>query len=269
MVDASRDGTADEVERHFPRRPRAPTCRRDGSPPNSGATAWTRPTPRWSRSRRPRWSRSRAGCGPLLDRLEETGAAVVGGPIEPAELARRRATGRSICFATSTTCGPLSRSRRASSRRATTRSTAATAWTGSNRSGSRASGRSRSTGHSAPGENGWRMADDAVVEFQGGTCLPASLRQRHAHARHYGASRARADRARRSDWRGSARRPAGARRAAAPDRRRAAAAGRVARAPGCRRCRSSLALLAAWSLGEANCGDVAAGPREVEIRRAA
>jgi hypothetical protein len=82
VVDASRDGTADEVETRFPtvrllRRPPgrlAPELWRDGleatdAPVVAFSTTQIQPAEGWRSA--------------LLDRLEETGAAVVGGAIDP------------------------------------------------------------------------------------------------------------------------------------------------------------------------------------------
>ena len=60
--------------------------------PDSGAMACWRPTPSSSRSRRPRWPRPRMAGG-AEERLRETGAAGVGGPIGPGPGSRHRPGG--------------------------------------------------------------------------------------------------------------------------------------------------------------------------------
>src|SRR4051794_14992180 len=82
VADASRDGTADAIEASFPavrvlRQPPgrlAPELWRDGleateAPLVAFSTAQMVPTVGW--------------CRAMLERLEETGAAAVGGPIDP------------------------------------------------------------------------------------------------------------------------------------------------------------------------------------------
>jgi glycosyl transferase family 2 len=188
LVDASRDGTADVVEARFPgvrvlRRPPgrlAPELWRDGleatdAPLVAFSTAQMVPVPGWRVA--------------LLDRLEATGAAVVGGPIEPAPgLAPWERAVYLLRYVNY--LRPLGDPGRAEP-------------PGDNA----AYRRDRLSGLESLWEHGfWEveihralrargerlaMAEDAVVEFRGGTGLASLLRQRHAHARVYGASRAR------------------------------------------------------------------------------
>lgn len=188
LVDASRDGTANEAERHFPdvrvirRAPGrlAPELWRDGlsateAPLIAFSTAQMVPRTGWLQR--------------LVARLDETGAAVVGGPIEPAEWLspNDRATYllRYVNY-----LGPLESSVRIEPagdnsvyRRDCLRGL----------DGLWSHGFWEVEIHRALQARGERLAlaGDAAVEFQGGTYLLASLRQRHAHARHYGASRSR------------------------------------------------------------------------------
>ena len=187
VVDASRDGTADVLASGFPRvrvlrRPHgrlAPELWRDGlevsvAPYVAFSTAQMVPAPGWRRA--------------MLDRLDDTGAAVVGGPIEPAPglspLDRAVYLLRYVHY-----LRPLITS-------------AHIEPPGDNA----VYCRDRLSGlESLWGEGFWEveihralrergeistMAEDAVVAFQGGTRLGSLLPQRYAHARHYGASRA-------------------------------------------------------------------------------
>jgi hypothetical protein len=188
VVDASRDGTADLVEARFPdlrvlRRPPgrlAPELWRDGldatdAPLVAFSTAQMVPLPGWRRA--------------MLDRLESTGAAVAGGPIEPAAGLPPR--DRAIYLLRYVNyLRPLPEV-----------DTAGAGPPGDNA----VYRRDRLAGleslwrdgfweveiHRALRARGERpvMARDAAVAFRGGTRLAGLLRQRHEHARHYGASR--------------------------------------------------------------------------------
>ncbi|MBV8380989.1 MAG: glycosyltransferase [Planctomycetaceae bacterium] len=189
LVDASRDGTADEAERAFPglrvlRRPPgwlAPELWRDGldatdAPLVAFSTAQMVPCQGW--------------LSALLGRLDVTGAAAVGGPIEPAPgLApgdRALYWHRFVNYL---------------------RPMPDTALNAVEPPGDNALyRRDRLVGLEPLWERGfWEvevhrhlrlrgerlaMADDAAVEFLGGTRLLEAIRRRQAHARHYGADRA-------------------------------------------------------------------------------
>ncbi len=187
LVDASRDGTADEAERVFPglrvlRRPPGrltPELWRDGldatdAPLIAFSTAQMVPCRGWLPA--------------LLDRLEATGAAVVGGPIEPSpRLAlndRALYWQRDVNYLRPLPDAPFVEP------------------PGDNA----LYRRNRLRGLEPLWERGfWEvevhrhlrrrgerlaMAGDAGIEFRGGATLTEALRQRQAHARHYGASRA-------------------------------------------------------------------------------
>lgn len=251
VVDASRDGTADAVESGFPgvrvlRRPPgrlAPELWRDGLRATDArlvafSTTQMVPTTGWRRA--------------LLDRFDETGAAVVGGPIEPAPglSARDRAAYllRYVNY-----LRPLDPAR--------------VEPPGDNA----AYRRDRLEGLESLWEDGfWEvevhralrargdrltMAEGAVTSFGGGTCMASLLRRRYAHGCRYGEGRARR----------SGRTGRMARIVAAPAiplvllRRIAAtlAARGQALRPWLPALPYLLPLLAAWSLGEA-CGMAAA-----------
>jgi hypothetical protein len=187
LVDASRDGTADEAERRFPRlrvlrrEPGrlAPQLWLDGllataAPFVALSTGQMAPRPGWLPA--------------LLDRLDTTGAAAVGGPIEPAPglapndravyLVRyvnylRPLAGRGLVEPP----GDNVLYRRA--RLPALESLGDGFW--------------EAEIHARLRQRGERleMDDRAVVEFQGRTRLPLTLQQRRAHARRYAAGRAR------------------------------------------------------------------------------
>jgi len=188
VVDASRDGTAELVEARFPgvrviRRPAgrlAPELWRDGleaarAPLVAFSTAQMIPAAGWYRA--------------MLACLEETGAAVVGGPIDPPGASqswcRAAYLHRYIHY-----LRPLADRRQVEppGDNAVYRRDALAGldalwqdgfWEVEIHRALRARGQ------------GMVMADLAVVTYQGGTRPLSFLRQRHAHARRYGASRAR------------------------------------------------------------------------------
>ncbi|SIO15282.1 Glycosyl transferase family 2 [Singulisphaera sp. GP187] len=186
LVDASRDGTADRARDRFPglrilRKPPgrlAPELWRDGlnasdAPLVAFSTAQMIPARGWLESLR--------GC------LESTGAAAVGGPIDPAP--RLSAVDRAVYLLRYVNyLKPLP-------------SVAQTEPPGDNA----LYRRDALVGLETVWEAGfWEveihrrlrdrgatlgMANEAVVEFQGGGGLGLALRQRRDHARHYGAAR--------------------------------------------------------------------------------
>jgi hypothetical protein len=187
LVDASRDGTADEAERAFPglriiRRPAgqlAPELWRDGllvtnTPLVAFSTAQMVPSAGW--------------LDALPVCLDTTGAAVVGGPIEPSS--SLSASDRALYLLRYVNyLRPLP------------------AVDDVEPPGDNALYRREAMGglehlwergfweveiHRALRSRGepLMMAADASVEFRGGASLAESLRQRRSHARHYGASRA-------------------------------------------------------------------------------
>jgi hypothetical protein len=188
VVDASRDGTAGAIAADYPdvrllRRPPgrlAPELWRDGldatdAPLVAFSTLQMAPAAGWRQA--------------MLARLEESGAAVVGGPIEPARglaaLDRAIYLLRYVHY-----LRPLIDPARAEP-------------PGDNAvyRRDRLAGLESLLGggfweveiHRALRSRGERfaLADAAVVVFQGGTGLAALLRQRFEHARRYGASRTR------------------------------------------------------------------------------
>ena len=185
---ARRDGRRGRARRS--RRPGAPTARRAGSPPNSGATACGRPTPRSSRSRRPqmvpRPGLARRAARPA--RRDRGGG--VGGPIEPA--AGSRPTDRAVVPAPlRRTTSARSPDPAASSRRATTPLYRRDRLEGlESLWARRLLGGRGPPGPPRPG----RVAGDGRRRGRrrstGGAGLARLLRQRFAHARRYGASRA-------------------------------------------------------------------------------
>jgi hypothetical protein len=201
LVDASRDGTAEMAAQHFPDlhvircdygrlAPElwAEGLRATDAPLVAFSTAAMAPRPGW--------------LGSLVDRLESTGAAAVGGPIEPVRLLS--ATDRAVYLLRyvrylrplpesgmpeppgdnalyrrdrlMSLVDPLSPSR--------VQDAPSGLWH---------RGFWEVEVHRALRDRGERivMAPEAVVEFLGGSHLPSTLRQRLAHARHYGSSRAR------------------------------------------------------------------------------
>jgi hypothetical protein len=186
LVNASRDGTADEAETDFPDirvlcRPAgrlAPELWRDGLDATDAAlvaftTAAMVPAPGWR--------------GAMLDRIDATGAAVVGGPIAPGY--NLSATDRAVYllrYASYLPPLPEDSSIEPPGDNAVYR-------------------RDRLEGHEALWARGfWEaeihralrvrgerlaLSSEASVAYQGGARLAPTFRQRFAHARHYGASR--------------------------------------------------------------------------------
>jgi hypothetical protein len=187
IVDASRDGTAEAAQQLFPsvrviRRPAgrlAPELWRDGllatdAPLVAFSTAQMVPASGWLRS--------------LRTRLEASSAAVVGGPIEPSP--SLSPSDRALYLLRYVNyLRPL-------------RETADVEPPGDNSLYRRDALRGLESLwddgfwevaiHRRLRERGERlaMADDATVTFVGGAQFGESLRQRRAHARHYGAQRA-------------------------------------------------------------------------------
>jgi hypothetical protein len=187
LVDASRDGTADEAVRLFPglrvlRRPPgrlAPELWRDGldatgAPLVAFSTAQMVPADGW--------------LSALLDRLDATGAAAVGGPIEPAS--GLSAGDRALYLLRYVNyLRPLPDAAEAEPpgdnalyRRDRLRGLEA-CWEG---------GFWEAEVHRALRDRGERlaMAREAAVAFVGGMPPALALRQRLAHARRYGSERA-------------------------------------------------------------------------------
>lgn len=187
LVDASRDGTADEAERSFPglriiRHPvgrLAPELWSDGlkvagSPLVAFSTAQMVPSSGW--------------LAALRGRLEATGAAVVGGPIEPSPgLSAADRALYLLRYVNYLRPLPDSREVEPPGDNALYRRSALdgleSAWE---------RGFWEVEVHRQLRARGERltMAPDAPVEFRGGAGLVEALRQRQDHARHYGASRA-------------------------------------------------------------------------------
>jgi|GEM_PF-772489 len=187
LVDASRDGTAEEVERLFPevrvlRRPAgwlAPELWRDGlreavSPLVAFSTAQMVPSSGWLESHRT--------C------LARTGAAAVGGPIEPST--RLSANDRAVYLLRYVNYGfqvAHARGFEPPGDNAIYRREALLgledSWT---------NGFWEVEVHRLLRAQGAKLelASSAVVEFRGGSHLRGMLRQRQLHARHYGAARA-------------------------------------------------------------------------------
>jgi hypothetical protein len=188
VVDASRDGTADAIEASFPavrvlRQPPgrlAPELWRDGleateAPLVAFSTAQMVPGVGWRRA--------------MLERLEETGAAAVGGPIDPPN---EYVPG---CWATYLHrylqyLRPILNPERTEPAgdnavyRRDRLDALESLWDG---------GFWEVEIHRALRARGERLvlAEDAVVAYQGGPIPSSWLGQRYAHARRYGASRAR------------------------------------------------------------------------------
>jgi hypothetical protein len=187
LMDASRDGTADEVERALPGGVRvlrrapgalAPELWRDGleaseTPLVAFTTAVMVPQPGW--------------LGALVERLEATGAAAVGGPIEPA--GALGPVGRAVYLARHVKyLRPVREDARIEPPgdnalyRRDRLDEVRSAWAG---------GFWEAEVHRALLSRGERlaMAHDAAVTYHGGARLGGLVRQRLRHARRYGADR--------------------------------------------------------------------------------
>jgi hypothetical protein len=187
LVDASRDGTAEEAERSFPRvqvlrRPAgwlAPELWRDGlaaakAPLVAFSTAQMVPSAGW--------------LAALRGRLETAHAAVVGGPIEPSP--RLSANDRALYLLRYVNYlrplperGPIEPPGDNALYRRSALAGLEAAWD---------DGFWEVEIHRRLRARGERlvMASEAAVEFRGGGRLAAAIRQRRSHARHYGATRA-------------------------------------------------------------------------------
>ncbi len=189
LVDASRDGTADEVARSFPavRLLRREAGRLAPDLWGEGLRATDAPLVAFSTAQMiavPGW------LAALRGRLEDTGSAAAGGPIAPA--GGLSAADRALYLLRYVNYMPPVRDRTDGLVEPPGDNALYRREALSGLEPLREGGFWEVEVHRQLRRRGLRlaMADDAVVDFQGGGSLVQAIRQRRAHARHYGSARA-------------------------------------------------------------------------------